>query len=188
LARTQSPLSDEQLIVQIIQQGDTALFGILYDRYANKVYRKCMSFVKKEEAAQDMVQEIFLKVFYQLARFKGKSRFSTWLYAITYNYCVEQYRRQNRHPMVELDERLDQPDDDKAEQEFLETRLDVLKKALDKVAPEDKVLLMMKYQDDISIKEIMTYLDISESAVKMRLSRARQRVREAIQEMEPNIL
>ncbi len=177
-------VSDEGLIDRITNQGKTDLYGVIYDRYANKVYRKCMSFVKNEEQAQDMVQEIFLKVFYQLTKFKGNSRFSTWLYAITYNYCVEQYRKQSRYKTVELDPKKEAIPEEEEEKELLQTRSDHLKQALDKIPPEDRMILLMKYQDDISIKEIMEYLVISESAVKMRLSRARKRVKAIITEME----
>jgi len=131
-----------------------------------------------------MVQDIFLKVFFQLSKFKGNSRFSTWLYAITYNFCVEHYRKNSKYARVEISDQHDQPSDDKEEQELLSLQIDQLKKALEQVDPSDKMILLMKYQDDISIKEIMNQLDISESAVKMRLSRARQRVKKVVQEME----
>lgn len=180
-------ISDEDLIVGITERGETDLFGHLYDRYANKVYRKCLSFIKEETVAQDMVQDIFLKVFYQLSKFQGKSRFSTWLYAITYNYCVEFYRKRSRYKEVDIDERLDIKDDEKAEKELLEIRSSYLKRALDHINPDDKMILLMKYQDDFSIRDIMQHLSISESAVKMRLARARKRVREVVVEIEKGI-
>lgn len=177
-------VSDKEIIDRITQQGQTDLFGIIYDRYANKVYRKCISFVKEEGLAQDMVQEVFLKVFYQLTKFKGNSRFSTWLYAITYNYCVEQYRKQSKIYTVEIDERTDAIPLEEEEKELLEIRTDHLKVALNQIPPEDKVILLMKYQDDTPIKEIMEQLAISESAVKMRLSRARKRVKNIVKDIE----
>lgn len=177
-------LSDEALIELITQDGKTDFFGVLYDRYSNKVYRKCLSFVKDEDVAQDMVQDILLKVFTQLSKFKGKSRFSTWLYSITYNFCVEFYRKNNKYGTVDIDQGPEIPEDTDNESEILSLRVDQLKRALEKVAPEDKMILLMKYQDDISIKELMDVFDISESAVKMRLARARQRVQIVVNEME----
>ncbi|RMG26836.1 MAG: RNA polymerase sigma factor [Bacteroidetes bacterium] len=179
--------TDEELVA-LITNGATDLYGILYDRYADKVYRKCLSFVKNEQIAQDNVQDIFLKVFFQLSKFKGKSRFSTWLYAITYNYCVEYYRRNTRYTHVEVDERIELTEDETEEQELLKLRTEQLARALDKVAPEDKVILLMKYQDNMSIKEIMEQLDIAESAVKMRLARARKRVKAVIQQQEKELV
>lgn len=182
-----SKLSDEELVKAILQAEGSDLFGILYDRYANKVYRKCLSFVKDQDQAQDMVQDIFLRVFYQLSKFKGNSRFSTWLYAITYNFCVEHYRKSNRYHTVEIDERIELVDEEAEEKALQSIRADMLKKALEQINPEDKMLLLMKYQDGIPIKEIMTSLELSESAVKMRLARARQRVKAKVQELEKEL-
>lgn len=87
-------------------------------------------------------------------------------------------------PLTPLDdERMDFADED-TDWVLLESQEKSLKKALDKIHPEDKALLLMKYQDDISIKELMEVHKISESAVKMRLARARQKVKEL---MENNI-
>lgn len=176
--------SDEELITAISQSGKTELFGLIYDRYANKVYRKCISFVKDPDIAQDMVQDVFLKVFFQLSKFKGKSRFSTWLYAITYNFCVEYYRKHSKYTMVDIDEGPEIADQSLDEQEVLQIRTEILKRALEEVSPEDKMILLMKYQDDTPIKDIMDNLNISESAVKMRLARARKRVKTVAEELE----
>jgi RNA polymerase sigma factor (sigma-70 family) len=176
--------TDEELIAAIAQGGKTDLFGMIYDRYANKVYRKCISFVKDPDIAQDMVQDVFLKVFFQISRFKGKSRFSTWLYAITYNFCVEYYRKHNKYTMVDIDEGPEIADHSMDEQEVLQIRTEILKRSLEAISPEDKMILLMKYQDDTPIKDIMDHLSISESAVKMRLARARKRVKTVAEELE----
>ncbi len=132
-----------------------------------------------------MAQDILLKVFTQLAKFKGNSRFSTWLYSITYNYCVEQYRRSNRITQVDIDDGPELAEkDETTETDLLEARADKLRKALEKIPVEDKMILLMKYQDDVSIKDLTTHLDISDSAVKMRLARARAKVRDLIQDAE----
>lgn len=175
--RPKIPLSDEEIIEEIIEKGRSDLYEVIFDRYSDKVYRKCLSFVGDKMTAQDMVQDIFLKVFFQLIKFKRNSRFSTWLYAITYNFCIEHYRKNSRWTPVEIDEKFDLKDDSLEEQELFAIRVDLLKKAMDKVDPNDKMILLMKYQDNISIKEIMEQLQITESAVKMRLSRARERVK-----------
>lgn len=176
--------SDEELIAAITIEGKTDLYGKIYDRYANKVYRKCISFVKDADTAQDMVQDVFLKVFFQLPKFKGKSRFSTWLYAITYNFCVEYYRKNSRYTMVDIDEGPEIADKSMDEQEVLQIRTEILRKSLEKVSPEDKMILLMKYQDDTPIRDIMQHLNISESAVKMRLARARKRVKTVADKIE----
>ena len=69
------------------------LFEVLYDRYATMVYNKCYGFANGVDEAKDLTQDVFLRVFIKLASFKGKSKFSTWLYAFTYNHCVNYVNR-----------------------------------------------------------------------------------------------
>jgi RNA polymerase sigma-70 factor (ECF subfamily) len=135
-----------------------------------------MGFVRDRAQAQDLVQDIFTKLFFQLSKFHGKSRFSTWLYAVTYNHCIEHLRKNNRFQTVDIEEEADIREE-LSETELLATQQDLLRKALDQVGPEDRMVLLMKYQDDMSVQEIMEILAVGESAVKMRLARARQRVK-----------
>ena len=178
-------LTDEEIVIAITQEGNTDLFGLLYNRYYDKVYRKCLSFVRDKDLAQDMVQDVLVKVFNQLSKFKGTSRFSTWLYAITYNFCVEYYRKNNRYLTVDIQEGPEIAEaDDTEEKELLQSRTHQLKKALEQIPTEDRMILLQKYQGGTSIKELMNQLNISESAVKMRLSRARKRIKQIIDEAE----
>ena len=86
-------VSDEDLIKVIVLKNDTLLFEILYDRYEKLVYNKCRGFSRSDDEAEDLTQDIFLKLFVKLSSFKGKSKFSTWLYAFTYNHCVNYVNR-----------------------------------------------------------------------------------------------
>lgn len=183
LLRKAKKLSDEELILEITQNGHSDLFGKLYDRYSKKVYRKCMGFAKDHDIAQDMVQDVFMKVFDQLPKFQGKSRFSTWLYTITYNFCVEYYRKNSKHSFTDINNQPDEIDETEEERALLTTRSNKLNKALHKISADDREILVMKYRDQVPIREIMDALDISESAVKMRLARARQRAKEVIDQI-----
>lgn len=176
-------MSDEDLIAGILEEGRTDLFGFIYQRYSSKVYRKCLSFAHDKDLAQDMAQDILVKVYHQLHKFSGKSRFSTWLYALTYNFCVEHYRKNSKFHIQGIDDNHDLSEE-LEDSEPLFTRSRYLKRALDQIAPEDKDILVMKYQDDLSIKELTERFQISDSAVKMRLARARQRVKDLIRESE----
>jgi len=150
-------------------------FGILYDRYAEKVYHKCISFVKDIDLAQDLAHDVFLKTFLNLAKFHGKSKFSTWLYSLTYNFCID-YLRKNNKTMVNSDEvlvNIPDDDDEKNERELLSIASERLQDVLELIPADDKMILLMKYQDDLSVKEIQGALELSESAVKMRVKRAK---------------
>jgi RNA polymerase sigma factor (sigma-70 family) len=168
--------TDEQLVAHFIETQKNLYFEQLYDRYSDKVYRKCLSFVKDDAKAEDFTHDIFLKLVLNLGSYKETAKFSTWLYSITYNYCIDQTRVSKKYSEVGLDENFDVPDDDD-DAEMAELEAQQLNKALKQILPEEKSILMMKYQDDLSIKEISDSLDISESAVKMRLLRAKEKLR-----------
>lgn len=173
---TTGVLSDEELIEKITQTNDTFLFGILYDRYAGVVYNKCIGFTASHETAQDLTQDIFVKLFVKLKSFKGESKFSTWLYAFTYNHCINFLQREVKGKKAEYsvsDEVRDELADEVSDSEIFEMKAQQLKQAMDLISPEEKAMLLMKYQDDISIKEIAKAMELGESAVKMRLSRAK---------------
>jgi RNA polymerase sigma factor (sigma-70 family) len=169
-------LTDEQLVAGFIETQKNLYFEQLYDRYSDKVYRKCLSFVKDDAKAEDFTHDIFMKLVLNLASYKETAKFSTWLYSITYNYCIDQTRVSKKYSEVGLDENYDLADDDD-DAEIAELEAQQLNKAMQQILPEEKSILMMKYQDDLSIKEISDTLDISESAVKMRLLRAKEKLR-----------
>ncbi len=168
-------LSDEQLVTLFIETQKNLYFEHLYDRYADKVYRKCMSFVKDEAKAEDFTHDIFMKLVLNISTYKATAKFSTWLYSITYNYCIDQVRPSKKYVEYPLDYDFDLVEDD--DSEFAELEEQRLRKALQQIVPEEKSILLMKYQDELSIKEIASTLAISESAVKMRLLRAKERLK-----------
>lgn len=169
-------LKDEEIVQLYVDTQKNIYFEELYDRYADKVFRKCFSFVKDEARAQDFAHDIFIRLAVKIGTFKEDARFSTWLYSITYNYCMDQLRLRKKRAEYELSDNFDieAEDDDK---ELLEMRIDGLKKSLEHLTTEEQAVLLMKYQDDFSIREIAEAFDISESAVKMRLKRSREKVK-----------
>lgn len=172
-------LTDEELVAEISKTKNTALFGLLYDRFCDVVYNKCYGFASSSDEAKDLTQDVFLKLFMKIDSFRGQSKFSTWLYAFTYNHCVNYVSRdkakkmsmksvpaeQYGHLMVEADD-----------YSLFQLQVSKLKKALELISAEDKMILLLKYQDDLSVKELTQVLGIGESAVKMRLKRAKARV------------
>lgn len=172
-------LSDEALVNAIVKTNDTLLFEVLYDRFATMVYNKCYGFAKDGDEAKDLTQDVFLKLFVKLASFKGQSKFSTWLYAFTYNHCVNYVTRSTAKKFekqsvdyADIENLSEEPSDS----DFSDMRVDKLKKALDLVSPDEKMILLLKYQDNLTIKEIEIVLGIGESAVKMRIKRAKDRL------------
>ena len=174
-------LTDEALVFEIIATNNSQLFAILYDRFSKVVYNKCYGFAKNKQEAEDLTHDVFVRLFVKLRTFKGNSKFSTWLYSFTYNYCVN-YVQRDKHKKKEKvtvvtdvikEEDVSQEIDDAT---LFELKSEKLAKALTLMEPKDKMILLMKYQDDMSIKEIKEALGVGESAVKMRIKRAKQKV------------
>ncbi len=174
-------ISDEDLVKAIVSSNDSLLFEVLYDRYSQVVYNKCYGFANGQQEAEDLTQDVFLKLFVKLRSFKGNSKFSTWLYAFTYNHCVN-YVNRNTAKKIEkksvdsehLEETLYDPETD--DKDINQLKVDKLKEALNLISPDEKMILLLKYQDALSIKELKDILDIGESAVKMRLKRAKEKL------------
>ncbi|MBL4606114.1 MAG: sigma-70 family RNA polymerase sigma factor [Flavobacteriaceae bacterium] len=174
-------LTDEELVFKIVQTNDTHLFATLYDRYVSVVYNKCYGFSKNKEEAEDLTHDVFIQLFIKLRTFKGTAKFSTWLYSFTYNFCVNYVQRNTNKKKERVTVVTDQVKDNVSEDEIDDAALfalksDQLAKALKIIDPKDKMILLMKYQDDISIRELSEVLELSESAVKMRLKRAKEKV------------
>ncbi len=172
-------ITDEELVRQIVVSNNALLFGVLYDRYSHIIYNKCFGFANSDAEAKDLTQDVFVKLFLKLGSYKERAKFSTWLYAFTYNMCVNYVNRDSEKKIArkaveikENDQLLIEPDD----YNLFQLRIDRLKIALNLISPEEKMILLLKYHDDLSIDDIATVLNIGKSAVKMRLKRAKARV------------
>ncbi|WP_448606286.1 RNA polymerase sigma factor [Paenimyroides ceti] len=174
-------LDDLELIKLTLSTKDSRFFSVLYDRYAPYVYNKCFSFVDTKEEAQDLTHDIFIKVYLSLKTFKNESKFSTWLYSITYNFCVNFISKKKIKYNLDIDQLghiQDEGEENGTEEDFdiLQINYAKLQEILRMLDVQDRIILLMKYQDDLSIKEISELLKIGVSAVKMRLQRSKQKV------------
>lgn len=178
ISTSKQTLTDEFIIETYFTTRPSYCFEQLYNRYQQKVYRRCLSMTRDAELAQDYAHDIFIRMFARLDRFQGRSSFSTWLYSITYNYVLDQLRLNKRLPVAQLDESYDYPgfrQDDSAE--VMESSLQQLGKAMSSISSQDASILRLKYQDGLDVRQIGSQLKIQESAVKMRLKRSRDRVK-----------
>ncbi len=169
--------SDEEIVMLIINSGNKELFELLYLRYFKKVRDKCFSFLKDSNLSEEFANDILTKAYEKIHGFKGNSSFSSWVYSITYNYCIDYLRLKKKLHYPEWNSNNELPEIiDEAETDFEEVNYENLLTIFELIHPEEKVLLLMKYQDNLPIKQIAKTLRISEDAVKMRLKRARSRV------------
>ncbi|QKZ12530.1 RNA polymerase sigma factor [Spirosoma sp. KUDC1026] len=172
--------ADEQLVHAFLTTPSPQSFDTLYRRYLEKVYRTCLSFTNDTQTAQDYAQDIFLKVFRKLDTFEHQSSFSTWLYAIAHNHCLGQHRRHSRLPTEPLAPAHVQTivGNYSFMEDADEDRLRLLELQLAQLSPMDRDLLRLKYEQGVSIADLSQRYQLSESAVKMRLKRSRDRLRD----------
>lgn len=174
--RSYASLSDEEIIRQVLPNQPNQCFESLYNRYVSKVYQRCLSMTKDSETAQDFTQDIFLKVFDKLPAFQERSRFSTWLYSVSYNYCADQLRIGKRLPFASLETSLGQEPADSQDDYLQEETLRVVKRAMQALSAEERQLLTLKYEDGLRIEEIADLCGLNVSTVKMRLKRSRDKI------------
>lgn len=179
-------LSDADLVAGI-RAGNRRLLNELYNRYASKIYYKCLSMVKDANLAQDMAHDVFIKVSTNLHKYKGTAELSFWIYAITYNHCISHLKKAKRLRFDPIDEKLDPADEGEhelTEKIVRDLKLNQLKRLIKMLKPDEEVILLMRYQDGMSIKQIASILQLGESAVKMRLKRVRNHLAELFNDLD----
>ncbi|MFA9392309.1 MAG: RNA polymerase sigma factor [Prolixibacteraceae bacterium] len=170
-------LNDDELVSKFQADPKSIYFEIIYKRYHRKVLDKCYSLVKNQQLAEELAEDVFSKVFEKLGGFKNLSSFSSWLYSITYNHCIDYLRKKKKLHYPEWNKNNEIPEIiDETPEMMNEISFDRFLLVLEMIHAEEKALILMKYQDNLSMKEIASSLRISEDATKMRLKRARARV------------
>ena len=188
-ARKAKEYTDTELIALYLREQNTTYFTQLYRRYASKVFAKCISMLGDEGLARDATQDIFIKILLNLSKFTEQSSFSTWVYSITYNYCIDLIRKKKKIPLlytedvgkISKESNVEVPDS-----VLLEMKQERLAKVLDLLPPGDKAILMMKYIDDLQIKDIGDILGKTESAIKMQIMRAKQKAQNIYDDLYAN--
>jgi RNA polymerase sigma factor (sigma-70 family) len=174
-------LTDELLVELIVSSKDPLLFKVLYERYIFKVFNTCLSFSNNNQGAEDICQDIFLKLLDKIHTFKGASKFSTWLYSFTYNHCVNYFHRNKVKKFEKNTSNIEQICNEVIAQSSDEDlvqmiKLEKLNEALELIPFEDKQILILKYQEFKSVKDLMDLHNAGESAIKMRLKRAKEKL------------
>ncbi len=181
----------EGFSLDALRQGDRAEFARLVESYSDTIYRVAMKMLENEQDAEDVLQETFIKAFRGLKNFNGLSRLSTWLYRIATNEALMVLRRSQK-VTVSIDEPINE-DEDLAEPRQIidwcclpedelmtsETRQH-LDHAIDSLPPSLRVVFVLRDLEGLSTAEAAEVLNLSETAVKTRLSRARLRLRESL--------
>ena len=162
---------DEQLVKAAQHQLPhvTLAFEALLQRHEQKIFHVCLRYLGDEGLAQDISQEVFLKVFQQLKNFRGEAQFSTWLYRIALNACHTQHGKKTLGT-DDIDNWLD--DIQLSIESDCSDEADCIQHCLNQQTEQERAVLSMRFNADLSIQEIADILSIKLSAAKMRLYRS----------------
>ncbi len=188
--------TDEKVLISLCKRGDLSAYDRLMQRYEKRVYALCFRMAGNQDDAADLAQEAFLKAFRALPSFNGQAQFSTWLYRIVTNTCLDERRRQARRPQLfSLDKPLNTEDgqlaltlpaeasDPLATALSQETEIEI-RTLLSMLPAEHRIVLVLRDMEGYSYDEIARMLNLNGGTVKSRLNRARRKLRELYLEKE----
>ncbi|WP_280745357.1 MULTISPECIES: sigma-70 family RNA polymerase sigma factor [unclassified Parabacteroides] len=181
-------LYSDTYYIQRIQAGDTASFACLLDRYSRPVHTLILKIVRSNEDAEELTQDVFLKVFKHLKTFKGDSSFSTWIYRIAYNTAISDTRKK-KHEFLAMEEAMiNNVSEEEVAQALGYTdaseQMAMLDAALAKLPPDERALILLFYMEGKSIEEVSVISELSVSNVKTKLHRIRKKLFVLLKEME----
>ena len=179
--------TEDIFYIEAVRKGKVAAFSVLVERYQNMVYSLALKILKKPEDAEEMAQDTFVKAYQKLDTYEGKSKFSTWLYSITYNACISELRKR-RIEFKSLDDRqISDQDEQKMHDYYKETKKEDQEKylnlALSKLPEDDQVLVTLYYYESQSMDEISAITGLTVSNIKVKIHRARKKMYEILHEM-----
>jgi len=178
---------DEAELISRCQQGDPDALKGIFDQYHKKVYRIAYGVVRQREDALDIVQEVFIKLFRSIKKFKGRSHFYTYLYRMTMNTAIDHTRKMKRQPPLNREEDRGVQLSDDAEKrpdrilahKELEERV---KLAMDKLPPEQKAALIFREVEGLSYQEMAEAMGCSIGTVMSRLHYGRKKIQELLKD------
>lgn len=180
-------LHNEKDLLQRINKGETHLFTQIADHYSRAIFTLVVRIVGSAEDAEELTQDIFMKVFENLDYFNHRSSFSTWLYRIAYNAALS-FARKNRTKTYQIDERrisaVNESQIEQMEQCYEQHQIELLVQAIEKLDADEKALVTLFYYEERSIAECAEITGQSLSNTKVRLHRIRKKLYVLITEMQ----
>jgi RNA polymerase sigma factor (sigma-70 family) len=181
----QSKLSDAELIEQTLT-GNQAAYAELVKRHQRFVFTLAMRYAKVREDAEEIAQDCFIKAYRSLATFKGQSKFSTWLYSIVYTTAMTFLRKKrvdtdsidDENNYLEIENQASAYDVNNAENK---SRSFYLEQAIAQLLPDDAAIITLFYKGEQSLEEIAQAMGMETNTVKVKLFRARQRLKDRLE-------
>jgi RNA polymerase sigma-70 factor, ECF subfamily len=182
MEQNNSPLQDEDIIVQRAQKQDSEALTQIYEAYFDKIYRYLVVRIRNEIEAEDLTQQVFVKVLQSISTYKNKGvPFSSWIYRIAHNQMVDFMRHQNKKSTVDIGD-LQLPDEGDDPQQVMEDQVDIdeLKRATRRLTESQQEVLSLRFAGELSIAECAKVMGKSEGAIKALQHSAVQALKKAL--------
>jgi len=181
-------VTDEQLLIKRARDGDGEAFCELVKRSKITVYRLAYDLTGNRQDAEDMSQDVFVKAYQSIGKFRGDSRWKTWLYRITVNRCMDHHKTHKRDSMeydddVQANTRVEFPiprhtaPDRSAEANIIQNHIE---HALNRLSRSERSVFVLRHYHDLSLRQIAETLDVAEGTVKSHLFRALRRLQQEL--------
>jgi len=187
-----STISDQHYIDKILQ-GETNAFAVLVDRYKNMIFTLALKMIKNREEAEEVAQDTFIKAYNSLSKFKGDSKFSTWIYRVAYNTCLDRLKKNKKEDLnISIDEssaHLIKTMDNALSALEDKERKQTIQNCLNLLPSDENFLLTLFYFEDQNLEEIGKIMNINANNVKVKLFRSRQKLAVILKkQLEPEIM
>lgn len=180
-------LTDEEIAKQV-QAGESETFGLLIERYEQKMRRYASRFLFRKDDTDDLVQEVFIKAYTNIQSFDLNRKFSPWLYRIAHNEFITALKQRERDPLPIFDPEIIFPQlvaPEKADQEANQREFkELLEKSLDKLSPKYREPLILYYFDELDYKTIAEVLHLPVSTVGVRLNRGKEELKNIVKSID----
>lgn len=174
--------------IKRIQAGDTACFACLLDKYSRPVHSLILKVVRSREDAEELAQDVFMKVFKHLSSFKGECSFSTWIYRIAYNTAISETRKKKHEFLAVEDAIINNVSEEEVAEALGRTdssgQMQMLDAALAKLPPDERALILLFYMKEKTVEEVATITGLTPSNVKVKLHRIRKKLFVILKGME----
>ena len=181
---------DRELIARA-RKGDEGAYRTLLDKYDRPVYNICLRMCRNTEEARDLAQDAFVKVFGMLERYDARYAFSSWLFKITYNLCIDSMRKRQIDTTSmdapvsgetgEFQRQFESPTDDPEKVMMKKEKMGLLMEGIESLPEHYRIMILLRHQEDLSYEEIAETLEVPLGTVKARIHRAREMLKAKLQ-------
>lgn len=174
-------MEEEWQWIEDVLSGNKQAYAQIINKYKNPLYATILRMTRNQQDAVDLVQESFIKIYHELGNFDGKGSFSSWMYRVAINHCMDEFRKK-RYKFEQVEIREDDIEDfQHPEVIFLkEEKNRQLEKLIGGLPEDERMILLLRYVNEQSYSEISEFMNLSLATVRNKLHRAKKKLRETI--------